>query len=215
MEFSRRTFRRGRCGGRNAVRIRDSLDFPRNIKPRTRIHYYALLKDRIAPELGKLPIDTPQAVRSWYAKTLTDKPTMRAHAYGLLSSICNTAVKGELIERNPCMITGAMHAKTKGSISILEVGEIAALADAIKPERFKALILISAWYGLRYGEVTELCRKDIGEGVEVISIARRRGSPRRLPHQHPKSGKARTVVVRAAYPRRDQASSRYVCRGRR
>jgi hypothetical protein len=112
-----------------------------------------------------------------------------------LSSICNTVVKDELIERNPCMITGAMYAKTKSSISILEVGEIAALADAIKPERFKALILISAWCGLRYGEVTELRRKDIGEGAEVISIARGVVHREGCHISTPKSGKARTVVV--------------------
>jgi integrase len=104
-------------------------------------------------------------------------------------------VKDELIERNPRMITGAMYAKTKSSISILEVGEIAALADAIKPERFKALILISAWCGLRYGEVTELRRKDIGEGAEVISIARGVVHREGCHISTPKSGKARTVVV--------------------
>lgn len=119
----------------------------RNVKPRTRIHYSLLWKDHIAPELGRLPIDkvTSQLVRNWYAKTLTDKTTMRAHAYGLLSSICNTAVKDGLIERNPCQINGAMHAKTNREITILEVGEIAALADTVRPERFKALVLISAW----------------------------------------------------------------------
>ena len=69
---------------------------------------------------------------------------MRAHAYGLLS-ICNTAVKDGLIERNPCQINGAMHAKTNREITILEVGEIAALADTVRPERFKALVLTSAW----------------------------------------------------------------------
>ena len=175
----------------------------RDIKPRTRIHYSSLLEDHIAQEIGKLPIDkvTPQAVRSWYAKTLTDKPTMRAHAYGLLSSICNTAVKDGLLHSNPCQISGAMHAKTKRDIAILEVAEIAALADAIRPERFKALVLISAWSGLRYGEVTELRRKDIGEGCEVISISRAvthrpsADSDKRCYIGTPKSDKTRTVVV--------------------
>jgi hypothetical protein len=38
------------------------------------------------------------------AKTLTDKPTARAHAYGLLHAICGTAVEDELIAKNPCAI---------------------------------------------------------------------------------------------------------------
>jgi integrase len=42
------------------------------------------------------------------------------------------------------------------------IPQLAALADAID-ERFKALILIAAWTGLRFGEVIELRRKDIRE----------------------------------------------------
>ena len=99
---------------RNIGRLRQAMD--RATKRQT-AHAHSLLivvEDHIAPELGKLPIDkvTSQLVRNWYAKTLTDKPTMHAHAYGLLSSICNTAIKDGLIERNPCQINGAMHAKT-------------------------------------------------------------------------------------------------------
>jgi integrase len=56
-------------------------------------------------------------------------------------------------------------------------------------------VLISAWCGLRWGEVIELKRKDIGSGCETISVSRavtHRGECRIGP---PKSGRTRTVIV--------------------
>jgi integrase len=57
-------------------------------------------------------------------------------------------------------------------------------------------VLITAWCGLRWGEVTELQRRDIGDGCEVISVARgvtHRAGVCRV--DTPKSGKVRAVVV--------------------
>jgi integrase len=51
------------------------------------------------------------------------------------------------------------------------VPEIAALADAIG-ERWRALVLLSAWCGLRWGEVIELRRHDFGSGCETVTIWR-------------------------------------------
>jgi hypothetical protein len=39
---------------------------------------------------------------------------------------------------------------------ILSVADMGALANVID-ERYRALVLISAWCGLRWGEVTESC----------------------------------------------------------
>ena len=134
-------------------------------------------------------------MRAWHAATLVDKPVMRAHAYGLLHAICATAVADELIAANPCRIKRAMKAQRSRDPVILDVPEIAKLADTIT-ERFKALVLISAWCGLRWGEVIELRRKDIGKGAEVVMVSRaasHRGKGCRV--DMPKSGKARAVVV--------------------
>ncbi len=169
----------------------------RNIKPRTRIHYTSILDTHISPTLGKAAISnlTPASVRTWYAATLTDKPTLRAHAYGLLKSICSTAVNDGVLDRNPCVISGATVAKTKTQAVILTVDELGRLAEKIEPQRFTALVLISGWCGLRYGEVTELRRHDIGENCEVISIGRAVVHRNGCKIDTPKSGKARVVVV--------------------
>ncbi|RIS63380.1 integrase [Mycobacteroides abscessus] len=168
----------------------------RNIKPRTRIHYTSILETHIAPKLGAIPISslTPATVRTWHAATLTDKPTLRSHAYQLLHAVCATAVKDELLERNPCQIDGATNVKRKIDPAILEIEQLARVSQLVAP-KYKALVLISAWCGLRYGEVTELRRSDIGQGCEVISVGRavtHRGGCR---IDTPKSGKPRQVVV--------------------
>ncbi len=69
--------------------------------------------------------------------------------------VCNTAVRDGLIDRNPCMIERAMNPKTKRQAVVPTIPELEAIADALgtdpKNGRFRALVLLSAWCGLRYG----------------------------------------------------------------
>ncbi|SIJ03698.1 phage integrase family protein [Mycobacteroides abscessus subsp. bolletii] len=174
----------------------------RNLKPRTKIHYNNLLEKHISPALGNVVVNNlrPAMVRSWYAKTLKDKPTYRAHAYQLLHAICDTAAKDELLERNPCMIDGATATKRTREPVVPDIAAMSVIADKIEA-KFKTLVLISAWCGLRFGEVIELRRKDIGIGCEIITIARgvtHRSTDNpddRCVISTPKSGKGRAVVV--------------------
>ena len=166
------------------------------LAPKSKAHYENLLADYIKPKLGNVAVRnlTAQAVRSWHAG-LPDKPVMRSHAYGLLHAVYATAVKDGLIAANPCQIERAMKAQRAREPVILTVAEVATLADEIT-DRYRALILISAWCGLRWGEVTELRRKDIGKGCEIITVARGATHCDRECHiDTPKSGKGRVVVV--------------------
>ncbi|MCV7221525.1 tyrosine-type recombinase/integrase [Mycolicibacterium elephantis] len=168
------------------------------LKPRTKSHYTRLFDEHIKPKLGKLALKdvTPQAVRDWHARTLADKPTYRAHAYGLLHSMLASAVADELISVNPAQIKGAAKATRKRQPVILDVAEVGQLADAIRPEKFKAFILIAAWCGLRWGELTELRRKDVGQGCAEISVWRAvTHRDKACVIDSPKSGEARKVVV--------------------
>ena len=169
----------------------------RTLKPRTVTHYRAILDTYIKPApLGALPMGylTAAAVRTWYAGLDSGAPTMRAHTYGLLHAICATAVDDELIAVNPCRIKGAIHTSARREPVILTPGEVAAVADAIEG-RYRGLVLIAAWCGLRWGEVTELRRKDIGVGAEAITVARGVTHRGGCNIDTPKSGKGRRVVV--------------------
>lgn len=170
----------------------------RNVKARTRSGYNDLLRLHIKPSIGRVALKnlSPDVVRSWYAGLGTEHPRRNSHAYGLLHAVCATAVADTLLPTNPCTITNAMNPGTVREPVILTVPEIAALADAIRPERLKALVLLSAWCGVRWGEVSELRRKDFEEGCEVVLVRRavtRRDGQYRV--DTPKSGKGRAVVL--------------------
>ncbi|KLO42374.1 integrase [Mycobacterium nebraskense] len=180
----------------------------RNIKRSTQIEYErtkARHFDKTA--LGKVALKnlTPDVVRAWYASLGTEHKRRNSHAYALLHSVCATAVKDGLITVNPCQIERAMNPPRKREPAILSVPELATVADAIKPAQFRCLVLIAAWCGLRWGEVTELRRSDIDEACEIIVVARavthrgtrEPGSPKGSGCRidTPKSGQARAVVV--------------------
>lgn len=169
----------------------------RNVKPRTRIGYESLAESVIGPELGPIALRslTAETIRAWHAGLPADTPRRNSHAYGLLHAILATAVKDELIDRNPCMIERAMSSNRKREPVILEVNEIAALADAIG-ERWAALVLLSAWCSLRWGEVAELRCSDFGPACETVTVSRAvNHRSRTCTIDTTKSGKARTVVI--------------------
>jgi len=78
-------------------------------------------------------------------------PVTAAKAYRLLKSILATAVDDGLIRRNPCRIKGASVEKSPER-PVLTIGQVYALADAIGP-RYRALILLACFCGLRWGEL--------------------------------------------------------------
>jgi integrase len=179
----------------------------RPLKPRTRIHYTQIVQNHISPALGSIPISNlrPVTVRTWYANALVDKPTMRRHAYQLLHAICATAVDDELLSSNPCRIKGATAVKSTRGAVVPSVEDLAIIAERIAP-KWKAYVLISAWRGLRFGEATELRRKDLhytagdARGPDTIVVTRavvhRRGQDgQRCRIDTPKSGRTRRVVI--------------------
>lgn len=170
----------------------------RNIKHRTRSHYSDMLRLHIAPYIGgvSMPNLSPAVVRGWFSGLGTDYPRRNSQAYGLLHAVCATAVVDGIIPANPCTIPRAMNPPTKREPVIPTVAEVAQLADVIRPERLRAMVLICAWCGLRWGEVTELRRKDISEGCEIISVTRAVAHrDREYRVDTTKSGKGRAVVV--------------------
>ncbi|MHA7293897.1 tyrosine-type recombinase/integrase [Arthrobacter sp. HLT1-21] len=145
----------------------------RDLAPRTRQHYSKLLETRLNPTLEAIPLKalTAPLVRTWYAGMGNDTPTYRAHAYGLLRTILQTAVEDELLAVNPCHIRGAGNSKRVHKIKPATLPQIEALVSAM-PEKYRALTLLAAWCGLRFGELTELRRADIDIKRGVIHVRR-------------------------------------------
>lgn len=145
----------------------------RDLKDRTREHYRKLLDAHILPGLGGLPLAsiTADDVRRWHSAMGTGTPTLRAHAYGLLRTIMGTAASDGKIAANPCVIRGAGSAKRVHRIRPASLDELAALTEAM-PAQYRAMILLASWCALRFGELTELRRKDIDPVAGVIRVER-------------------------------------------
>lgn len=145
----------------------------RPIKARTREHYAAILDDHLLPTFGNRQLASikPKDVRQWHAGTLADRPTMRSHAYSLLRTILGSAVDDELIDANPCRITGAGRAKRVHKIRPASVEELAVLTEAM-PDRMRLMVTFASWCALRFGEAVELRRGDIDFSQEIIRIRR-------------------------------------------
>lgn len=145
----------------------------RELKPRTRALYRRLLDRFILPAFGEVSLRdiTPQVVRTWHSGLDSSRPTQRAHTYSLLRSILSTAVTDEILASNPCRVRGAGSAKRVRSIEPATLGELEVLLEKI-PAPYRALVLIGAWCGLRFGEVSELRRKDVDLKAKTIHVNR-------------------------------------------
>lgn len=143
---------------------------------RTRALYAGLLKNHIFPTFGDDPvsaIDAP-AVKTWYKSlALRTGRTRRAHAYALLHAILRTATEDdELITVNPCKIKHGGRTKRKSpETEIATVEEIITIAAAMPP-RYQLLVLLAAWCTPRFGEVSELRRRDLNAPKMLLRIRR-------------------------------------------
>lgn len=149
----------------------------RPLKPRTRAHYRGILDRQLLPVWGPSTLDgiTVDAVHTWYATLDPTVPTMRAHTYALLRTILHAAWRRDLIDSNPCRVEGGGSAKRASRTEIPSAEQVQQLAD-LMPGKYRAMTLLAAWCGLRYGELTELRAADItcdADGMPVVVSVRR------------------------------------------
>ncbi|MFF4821236.1 tyrosine-type recombinase/integrase [Kitasatospora sp. NPDC001309] len=146
----------------------------RKLEETTRERYETALRLHIMPTLGPRFIVqiTPQRVRTWRTRLLESgvgEPTV-VKAYQMLRAIMNTALDDELIKRNPCRIKGA-DTYDVPERPVLSVAEVFAAADSITP-RWRALVLITAFTTLRFGELAALRRRDVDLDARLLRVRR-------------------------------------------
>ncbi|MDQ2728270.1 MAG: site-specific integrase [Actinomycetota bacterium] len=76
----------------------------------------------------------------------------------------------EVIVRNPCQVARA-GIERAAERPVASVGDVQALADAIAP-RFRLVVLLGAWCGLRRGELLALRRGDIDLDHATVRVER-------------------------------------------
>ena len=169
------------------------------LRPKTIQLYRYLLRRHLAPGFATQTVAgiTEADVRRWRADLLAAGVTSgtTAKAYRLLKAILATAADDGLIRRNPCRVKGAGTEKSPER-PVLTIAEVYGLADAAGP-RYRALVLLACFCGLRWGELAALRRCDIDTEAGNVRVARQlvevNGQP--LYFGPPKSDAGRRVVV--------------------
>jgi len=143
----------------------------RPLAPKTLELYRVLLRAHIEPTFSsrQLSAITPEAVRRWHAKVSNDSSAMSAaKSYRLLRAILATAVADGRIQANPCRVRGAgMERSVERPIVGPEL--VLELADAMTA-RFRAMVLLAGFGGLRLGELLALRRRHVDLAAGTVTV---------------------------------------------
>jgi integrase len=106
------------------------------------------------------------------AASVRDGAARQAQAYRLLRAAITTAVDDGLLQANPCTLRGAgtprraVGRDRAVSERLLSPAQVAAAAAAM-PARYRVLVLMAAWSGLRQGELLALTRADLNLDLDT------------------------------------------------
>lgn len=132
------------------------------LRESTKSHYRRLLRHNLK-RFHLVPVEdiTDVMVDEWWAETIrSGRKTSTSKAYKLLRSVLQRAVSEGARSANPCKVKGAHNATTGKPVITPTVDEVRLIASCIN-KRYSKLVHLAANAGLRFGEITELRRKDI------------------------------------------------------
>jgi integrase len=175
-----------------------------HLRSSTRRIYDTNLRLHILPELGGYEMGklSPSLLRAWLAD-LSAKPGRRgrplapstvAQAYRTLNRVLAAAVDDEILGRNP--LAGVKPPRVeREEMRFLGHDDVATLIDVIDP-RYRAMVLVAAYGGLRAGELVALRARHLDllhQSLTVIEQAQRRAGGG-FEVQAPKSAAGRRAV---------------------
>ena len=126
----------------------------------------------IVPALGHRAIGDIRVgdVRTWHARIADEvSPLQAAKSYRLLRAMLNTAVEDERIPVNPCRIRGG-GVERSPERPFVDAEIVLRLSDAIE-DRYRALVLLAGFGGLRLGELLGLRRCDVLADRSQVRVA--------------------------------------------
>ena len=146
----------------------------RELSPRTRSEYRKVLDGMRLADFSGYTLDqiSPAMIKRWWTAHDDGHPTARKKAYDLLHAILATASQQDedtdappLITTNPARLSAKTKNRTptsrpKGSIRPASLAELTKIMDEMPP-RYAAMVLLAAWCAPRFGELTELRRRDL------------------------------------------------------
>lgn len=149
-----------------------------HLRPRTRKIYDVNLRNHILPTLGDYELAklTPSMLRSWLSDVTAKKgrggkriaPGTVAQAYRTLNRVLVAAVNDELIGRNP--LQGVKPPQVEAQpMRFLTHDDVATLATAVDG-RYRSLVYVAAYTGLRAGELIGLRRSHVDLLRRTITV---------------------------------------------
>jgi integrase len=174
-----------------------------DIKPKTRAGYESLLRSRVLPAFGDLPLNriTPAMVRNWIAHMSTEglSASRIKQAKQVLSAPLELAVVDGVIARSP---TSGVKAPTvrRREQRFLTAEQVTLLAASAEDTQDGAGLVVEtlAWVGMRWGELVALKRHRIQllrRRIEIAESATELGSG--LSWGTPKTHERRLVTMPA------------------
>jgi integrase len=144
-----------------------------DLRPSTRARDRSYFNSLILPRFGAAPLAaiTQPSVQAWVADLLARGLAAETvvKAYQLLGRTMTAAVNADMLARSPCRAVRLPKIERQ-EMRFLTPAEVARLADAIGP-RYRALVLLAAYGGLRIGELAGLRRGRVNLLRGTVDVA--------------------------------------------
>jgi integrase len=129
------------------------------LKPSTRHFYRQLLDNQILPTFKSASLASidRMAIREWVAALIEDGPgaSRIRNAHAVLAMILDSAVDAKRLAVNVAANMRGLPRRPELEMHFLDAVQVERLAEAIDP-RYRLLVLVGAYTGLRPGEITGL-----------------------------------------------------------
>jgi integrase len=149
------------------------IGFSVHLKPKTRVGYESLLRARILPVFGALPLDAIDgvAIRRWVARMHAEglSASRTQQSYRLLSQILASAVECGVLDRDPSRGV-KLPRSVRREMACLSAEEVERLSRAVAAS-YCPLIHVLAYGGLRWGEATALRRRRCDLDADRLIVA--------------------------------------------
>jgi integrase len=174
-----------------------------DIKPKTRAGYQSLLRSRVLPAFGELPVNriSPAMVREWIADMTSGglSASRIKQAKQVLSAPLKLAVNDGILARDPTSGVKVPTARRREQ-RFLTAEQVTVLAAAAENTQTGAGLVIEtlAWVGMRWGELVALkrhCVHLLRRRIEIAESATELGSG--LSWGTPKTHERRLVTMPA------------------
>lgn len=130
----------------------------RRVAPATHARDEAIIKSLIVPALGRLQLGriSAEMLRGWVAdmERAGKSPATISKAFGLVSQMLEQAVRDNRLGRSPARYVD-LPRETREEMRFLTADQVATLVDATD-DRYRAMVLLAAYSGLRWGELAGL-----------------------------------------------------------